>query len=154
MSPGHDFQSPLVPRRQHAESPISERILGLIATLSERVKHLETKLDSLETLKRPASDGPVGNDSIAHGRPPKQARITQSDTPRAILSLRDDELAPAENDSNSVQNSSDEEDAAKDAATVLEFLAWGRLKDSNLTSGLRDAPGTHESVTYHERDII
>jgi hypothetical protein len=118
------------------------------------VKHLETKLDSLEPRKRSASDDPVSDASTALDRPLKQARIPQLGTPRAVLSLRENELAPAEVDSNYGHNSSDEEDAAKDAATVLEFLAWGRLKDSNLTSGLRDASGTYDSATYPEKDII
>jgi len=42
----------------------------------------------------------------------------------------------------------------EDAATVLEFLAWGRLKDSNLTSGLRESATALDSNSYPEKDII
>lgn len=40
-------------------------------------------------------------------------------------------------DSSPVQTGSDAE--AEDAATVLEFLAWGRVKDSSLTNGVKEA---------------
>jgi hypothetical protein len=40
------------------------------------------------------------------------------------------------------------------AATVLEFLAWGRLKDSNLTSGLRDSSAVQDAIPYPDKDII
>jgi len=34
---------------------------------------------------------------------------------------------------------------------VLEFLAWGRLKDSNLTSGVRDV---NQSMTFPDKDVF
>jgi hypothetical protein len=40
----------------------------------------------------------------------------------------------------------------EDAVTVLEFLAWGRLKDSNITTGLRDTSG--DSALGSDKDII
>tara|TARA_R110002060_G_scaffold63482_1_gene72740 strand:+ start:389 stop:937 length:549 start_codon:yes stop_codon:yes gene_type:complete len=57
-----------------------------------------------------------------------------------------------ENDSTSGQNGSDAE--VEDAATVLEFLAWGRLKESNLTSGIRNPSIVHEPSSHQEQDIL
>lgn len=120
-----------------------------MTTLSERVKHLETKLDGVEAGKHFSPSGTV-NDVSEPSRPLKRAKTSQPEMSQAILNLRDDELAPAENESNSGQNSSDE---VEEAATVLEFLAWGRLKDSNLTSGLRDPSGGHDAIVYPEKEI-
>jgi hypothetical protein len=66
--------------------------------------------------------------------------------------MQHDDIANGENESSSVQNSSDAE--AEDAATVLEFLAWGRLKDSNLTTGVRDPASNHESTAYPDKDVL
>ena len=37
---------------------------------------------------------------------------------------------------------------------MLEFLAWGRLKDSNLTSGLRDSSAVRDALSCPDKDII
>lgn len=150
-SPG--FPNPLVSRRAapEVESPINERILELVTTLSERVQRLEAGLDRLEPRKRPATNEAVDDQEGFHStssvRPVKQARVTEG-----FSGIQSDDAIPPENDGSSGQNSSDAE--AEDAATVLEFLAWGRLKDSNLTSGVRDSAGTHDSIAYPDKDII
>lgn len=147
------FQTPSAPIRQDIDSPINERILSLVTTLSERVKHLETKLDALEPRKRPPQDGNDAAASITSlARPLKQAKVSHPEISQAVVNPQESELAPVEVESDCGQNSSDAE--AEDAATVLEFLAWGRLKDSNLTSGLRDPSGAHDSASHPEQDII
>ena len=113
------FQAPIVPIRKDVETPINERILSLVTTLSERVKHLESKLDGLEPRKRSATDDPT-NDSpgllISPIRPLKQARTSQSKIPQVDSDLREDELAPAEVESVSDQNSSDEAQEVEDVS--------------------------------------
>jgi len=47
LSPNVSFS----PRRSDADSPISERILSLMTTLSERVQHLESRLEGGSELK-------------------------------------------------------------------------------------------------------
>ena len=136
-----DLASALVPARtdRTVEVPLNEQIPNLVTTLSERVKQLESKLDRIEPRKRAAPSGGDDGQTIPslteHHRPTKQARAHQIEVSRALPATQISE-PEAENDSSSGQNSSDAE--AEDAATVLEFLAWGRLKDSNLTSGVRD----------------
>ena len=137
--------------RQDVDSAISERVLSLVTTLSDRVKQLETKIDHFEPQKRPVEGGFNDGSELLLGRPLKQTKISQPETSQTVLNLREDDLVHAEAESNSGQNSDAE---AEDAATVLEFLAWGRLKDSNLTSGLRDPSGAHDNALYPEKDII
>jgi len=51
----------LSPRRSDADSPISERILSLVTTLSERVQHLESRLEGgSEPKKRLATEEATG----------------------------------------------------------------------------------------------
>ena len=148
VSPEAVYSSPPAPRGEDAEASINERILSLVTTLSERVKHLEAKLDDLPPRKRSSVDEAVELAEFPT-RPSKQARISHSEPVHAIPH---DDLVNGENESSSVQNSSDAE--AEDAATVLEFLAWGRLKDSNLTTSVRDPASNHGSVAYPEKDVI
>ena len=151
LSPTVAFQTPTAPGRQEVDAPINERILSLVTTLAERVKNLETKLDGSGPRKRPA-DGAFNELLISSAdRPLKQTRISQPEASQADVTVREDELMHAETDSNSRRNSDAE---AEDAATVLEFLAWGRLKDINLTNDLRDPSGPHDLVSYPEKDII
>lgn len=156
MSPGiAGFQTPVVPKRQELGAPTNEKILSLVTTLSERVRHLESKLDGLEPRKRSATDESIDpSPGALISRPSKQPRISQSEIPEIVSNRREDELVLAEVESISGQNSSDEAQEVEDAATVLEFLAWGRLKDSNLTSGLRDTSAAHENALYPDKDII
>lgn len=37
---------------------------------------------------------------------------------------------------------------------MLEFLAWGRLKDSSLTSGVRDIQNSSEAISYPDQGVI
>ncbi|PVH71544.1 hypothetical protein DL98DRAFT_503508, partial [Cadophora sp. DSE1049] len=121
LSPGTPNLVAVPARREPSiEVSINERILSLVTSLSDRVKHLESKLDERTTRKRYAR------------------------------SLERDFLT--ENDSTSGQNGSDAE--IEDAATVLEFLAWGRLKESNLTSGIRNPSIVHDPSTHQEQDIL
>jgi hypothetical protein len=118
---------------------------------------LESKLDVVNPLKRPAPDASLplsqGHERAAplhHERPTKQARILPS-APHSSLTGNSMDHA-AENEATADQSGFDAE--AEDAATVLEFLAWGRLKDSNLTSGIRETSIIHEPAIYHEKDIF
>jgi hypothetical protein len=139
------------------EVSLNEQILNLVTTLSDRVKQLESKLDYIEPRKRPT---PIEQDDAQtipslteHLRPAKKARVHQIEAPRNLPVIQD--IVPeaeAEHDSSSGQNGSDAE--AEDAATVLEFLAWGRLKDSNLTSGVRDLTSAHDSTTHPDKDVF
>jgi hypothetical protein len=157
-----EVPSTLAPREACAtafeESPISERILSLVATLSERVKKLESKFVGVEGRKRYAPDEPPaeipdspGTSTLPQERPTKQARLHEAETSQAVSTVQITETV-AENQSSLGQNTSDAE--AEDAATVLEFLAWGRLKDSSLTSGVRDIPNSSEAVIYPDQDVI
>jgi len=81
--------------------------------------------------------------------PFKQARLTSSEDVQPPSHLENFEILGPENET---QNSSDAE--AEDAATVLEFLAWRRLKDSSLTTDLRDPGGANDLATYPEKDVL
>ena len=151
-----ELASALVPagRDRRVEVPLNEQILNLVTTLSERVKQLESKLDNVEPRKRPT---PIGQDDgqtipslTEHLRPAKKARVHQIEAARSLPATKNSDPEAA-HDSSSGQNGEDAE--AEDAATVLEFLAWGRLKDSNLTSGVRDLTSAHDS-TYPDKDVF
>ncbi|KAK0116426.1 hypothetical protein ONS95_013445 [Cadophora gregata] len=149
----------IVPARREpsAEASINERILSLVTSLSDRVKHLESKFDRDATLKRYVADGPVesfeehGSSSTPLERAAKRARIHDSDERQSIQRIHE-EISLTENDSTSGQNGSDAE--VEDAATVLEFLAWGRLKESNLTSGIRNPSIVHDQGNHQEQDML
>lgn len=144
-------------REPSAEASINERILSLVTSLSDRVKHLESKLDGEVTRKRHAVERPAEiledyRPSSTQGeRAPKRARIHRSDERQGVRGSHERDLL-VENDSTSGQNGSDAE--VEDAATVLEFLAWGRLKESNLTSGIRNPSIVHEPSSHQEQDIL
>ena len=128
LSPGvAGIQAAVVPIRQD-EVPINERILNLVTILSERVKHLESKLDGLEPRKRSATDDPTNDSSgplISPIRPLKQTRISQSEVPQVVSDLREDELAPTEIESISGQNSSDEAQEVEDVSKISEqFISY------------------------------
>lgn len=144
-------------RPADGDSTINERILNLVTTLSERVKQLESKLDGVQNSKRSAPQQPANaftDDVIPthleHGRPAKRARSLLPSIPRSS-SNGNEVYFTADDDSSTGQNGSDAE--VEDAATVLEFLAWGRLKDSNLTSGIRDQT-VHNPPSCQEDDIL
>jgi hypothetical protein len=82
-------------------------------------------------------------------RPRKQTRLHDVNASQAVSITQQVSLA-AESESSLVQNVSDAE--ANDAATVLEFLAWGRLKDSSLTSGVRDIQNSDEVIANSDQD--
>lgn len=155
LSPG----APVL-RPADGDSTINEKILNLVTTLSERVKQLESKLDVVQPSKRfvpeQSSSDFLDDDVHIHleqGRPAKRARSVMPSIPRSFSNGKEVGVATdnADNDSSTGQNSSDAE--AEDAATVLEFLAWGRLKDSNLTSGIRDQTA-HDPPLCQENDIL
>lgn len=158
ISPSASFSVAPGPAKVEGESTINERILSLVTTLSERVQHLEAKIEGGLVRKRGLTDDSAeGQISVRSspggplGRPFKQARLTPLGTPQSELRQGTDEFIRPENESGSVQNSSDAE--VEDAATVLEFLAWGRLKESNLTTGVRDTV-SHDLTTYPEKDVL
>jgi hypothetical protein len=145
------------PKQADADTPVNERFLRLVTTLSERVMHLENKLnDSLEPRKRPTTehlnDDPVDLQRSPPTRPSKQARLTPFESARTEQQPQNDEGIRRGNEAASGQHSPDAE--AEDAATVLEFLAWGRLKDSNLTTDARHPGNVHELATYPEKDVL
>ena len=150
VSPEASYSSPTAARRD-GEAPINERILSLVTTLSERVKHLEAKIDDFPSRKRSSVDEPVELRDF-QTRPFKQARTSHSSHSEPVQPIPQDDFVIGENQSSPLQNSSDAE--AEDAATVLEFLAWGRLKDSNLTAGVRDPASHHDSLAYPEKDAL
>jgi hypothetical protein len=151
-----ELASALVPagRDRRVEVPLNEQILNLVTTLSERVKQLESKLVYVEPRKRPTPTGQDDGQTIPslteYLRPAKKARVHQIEAARSLPATKSSE-PEAEHNSSSGQNSSDAE--AENAATVLEFLAWGRLKDNNLTSGVRDLTSAHDS-TYLDKDVF
>jgi hypothetical protein len=74
-----------------------------------------------------------------HERPSKQARTNHAPDRQASPNATEID-ATTEREPSTGHHGSDAE--AEDAATVLEFLAWGRLKDSNLTQDLNLRPDT------------
>ncbi|TVY85176.1 putative transcription factor lepB [Lachnellula suecica] len=141
------------------EPVLNEKVLGLVTSLSDRVNHLEEKLDALGPGKR--SFHPDEGDGFLLGletpssssirRPQKQSKISREEMSHVSHSARHSEVN-GESDYNSSQPAFDPE--VEDAATVLEFLAWGRLKDSNITTGLRDTSGVNDSALSVDKDII
>ncbi|TVY25390.1 hypothetical protein LHYA1_G003729 [Lachnellula hyalina] len=139
------------------DSTLNERLLGLVTRLSNRVEHLEARLDTTGPEKRPLPqeegiDDRIEDESLSFStrRPSKQRRISQKETCRVPPNIEDNSEPQKET---GIKPSLPELDAeVEDAATVLEFLAWGRLKDSNITTGLRDTSG--DSALGSEKDII
>ncbi len=161
MSPGaSDTSLTFLRPPRLAETPINEKILSLVTTLSERVKQLEAKLDPPSPRKRASYDGigapsePSAATSGPSDRPPKRVRVHEIiDSSHSSPTARERQLHVDDNSASS-HNGSDAE--VEDAATVLEYLAWGRLKDSTLTSGLRNPSITHvpEPPMQPDRDIL
>ncbi|TVY19089.1 putative transcription factor lepB [Lachnellula arida] len=138
------------------DSTLNERLLGLVTRLSNRVEHLEARMDTIGPEKRPLpQDDEVDcleedvSPSLSTRRRSKQPRISQNEMCRVLTNTEDSERQKE----TGIKPSLPELDAeVEDAATVLEFLAWGRLKDSNITTGLRDTSG--DSALGSEKDTI
>ncbi|KAH6684399.1 hypothetical protein B0J14DRAFT_11637 [Halenospora varia] len=154
FSPGAAEAAP-VPAGSTIDVSLNEKILSLVTTLSDRVKHLETKLDGLQPRKRRAAEE---IDERDEERAVDVSQKRHSKLPRTAAPERPEASHPGENEPSTENNSSRtsrEFDAeAEDAATVLEFLAWGRLKDSSLTSGLRDPSIVQDPMMYSDKDIV
>jgi hypothetical protein len=107
--------------RHDAEAPVNERILSLVTTLSERVQHLESKLDGLGPRKRLASEFPNNETSSESSvRPLKQqSRRLELEAPPIDPRLRQDEVDASE------QNSSDE---AQEGKSGVELSLSGQLR--------------------------
>lgn len=119
----------------------------MVTTLSERVKQLESTLDSGNGVKRGLGGELDG--FVPEARQVKRTRAHEIvDSSYASPSTRERQLI-ADDESGSSHNVSDAE--VEDAATVLEFLAWGRVKDSTLTSGLQVS---EPAVIQPDRDIL
>ncbi|TVY93627.1 putative transcription factor [Lachnellula willkommii] len=137
-------------------STLNERLLGLVTRLSNRVEHLEARMDTIGPEKRPLPqedevdciEGDVST-SLSTRRRSKQPRISQNETCRVLPNIEDSERQKETGPKPSLPELDAE---VEDAATVLEFLAWGRLKDSNITTGLRDTSG--DSALGSEKDTI
>jgi hypothetical protein len=140
----------------HVDPSLNERMLGLVTDLSDRVKHLEEKLDNQGSGKRSlppeeSADNESEHNSFPAKRPPKQQRVSEGEASPVIPGIhRTDENTGSTSDYEQPIFNAEVEDAA----TVLEFLAWGRLKDSNITTGLRDTSGVNDSVLIPDKDII
>ncbi|TVY49520.1 hypothetical protein LOCC1_G000309 [Lachnellula occidentalis] len=139
------------------DSTLSERLLSLVTRLSNKVEHLEARLDTIGPGKRslPQEDeiDCLEEDEpplLSTRRRPKQPRISQKEMCRVPHNTREDSEPQKETGPKPSLAEPDAE--VEDAATVLEFLAWGRLKDSNITTGLRDTSG--DSILGSEKDII
>jgi hypothetical protein len=133
---------------------LNERLLSLVTSLSDRVQRLEAKVDGAQTpiqFNSANLDPSLSQDlrsSSQLERPAKRARIQPDETVHLPTLNKNDQIAE---DDSAEQNDSDAE--VEDAATVLEFLAWGRLKDSNLTNGIRE-PNLHDSAVRPDADVI
>ncbi|CZR59277.1 uncharacterized protein PAC_09169 [Phialocephala subalpina] len=156
-SPGiADMPSSPARRGSTLDPPINERLLSLVTTLSDRVQRLEAKIDGAQVSKDLATDeieiplNQYDTSSTQLERPAKRVRVHE-ETVQPSSSLQEN-TPLEEDDSGSGPNASDAE--VEDAATVLEFLAWGRLKDSNLTSGVREPPNIHDSAARTDSDVI
>lgn len=88
--------------------------------------------------------------SIQPERPSKRPRTRRIED--SLLVGGQEKEVVAENESTSGQNGSEAD--VEDAATVLEFLAWGRLKESNITSGIRNPSIVHATSSHADQDII
>ncbi|RDW62294.1 hypothetical protein BP6252_11727 [Coleophoma cylindrospora] len=158
-SPG-PFRGLSVPRTGNsAGAPINERILTLVNTLSDRVQNLEASIQRLEPRKRQASEDlevqaaegqgfreSESSSQLTVSRPTKYARTLPIKDVKTAVRREEEGI---ENESSSGQNASDAE--VEDAATVLEFLAWGRLKDSSITNDLRDMTGNEDSTPFQDK---
>ncbi|KUJ19815.1 uncharacterized protein LY89DRAFT_731066 [Mollisia scopiformis] len=152
-SPG--FSSSPAPRGSTVEPTINERLVSLVTALSGRVQRLEAKIDGTQATQATQAWGPSDSEqliALMDQHVAKRARLHLAETIQTPSALHENVRAE-EDDSGSGQNASDAE--VEDAATVLEFLAWGRLKDSNLTSGIREPPNIHESSAIRtDADVI
>lgn len=138
------------------DSSLNERLLGLVTRLSNRVEHLEARLDKIGPEKRPLpQEDEIDcleedvSPSLSTRRRSKQPRISQHEMCRVLPNTENSERQKETGTKPSLPELDAE---VEDAATVLEFLAWGRLKDSDITTGLRDTSG--DSALGSEKDII
>lgn len=144
-------------RSSTVEPHISETLLSLMTTLSDKVQRLEAKIDKIQLPKGSdtndfnATLGQNSAPSSQSERPTKRARLRHEEATQISSTLREN-VGPEEHDSELRENASDAE--VEDAATVLEFLAWGRLKDSNLTNGIREPPSIHDSAKYPDTHVF
>lgn len=124
-------------RASDLETPVDERVLTLIEALSNRVKTLEAEVDNVKM----HSSNTINQTDPALETSPVSTYRDERPTKRVKLSHNESAIAPSSDvalnsyEPRSGENASDHD--VEDAATVLEFLAWGRLKDSHLTSGVR-----------------
>ena len=151
-----------MPRVQGLDSLGDESVLSLVKTLSERVQSLESSLQLLEPRKRSALAEPVLKEveqwhlqtnsslpAVPTFRPVKYARTAPPELSGAVSPH---EKGGPETNPLPVLNGSDA--GVEDAATVLEFLAWGRLKDNSITNDLGDPSDTRNSSSYLDKDVI
>lgn len=157
-SPGALTQQSSAQGASFTEPPINERLLSLVTTLSDRVQRLEEKIDGNQRRLQFSPENvdpslfPLGTGTQSSNqleRPSKRPRIETNDTISAIPSLSKENVRPDENESGPTGSDAEVEDAA----TVLEFLAWGRIKDSNLTSGIRE-PNIHDPAARPDSDVL
>lgn len=116
--------------------------------LADRVHQLEAALQSQASRKRPApeDDSPPSARSKARPRDLTTLKNATLDCQRAESSPLSYPSSRALDES---PNSSEAE--VEDAATVLEFLAWGRLKDSAATNSARDANTNQSAIVESAR---
>lgn len=106
----------------------------MVTALAERVQQLEVALQLSRKRNAPTDDAELATEQFSSSRhllPLKQPKLSKCRSNHSSLPISDERGAQDES-----QNSSEAE--VEDAATVLEFLAWGRLKDSAATSSVRN----------------
>ncbi|KAL3422669.1 C6 zinc finger domain-containing protein [Phlyctema vagabunda] len=154
-------RSPLAPG-EHSEPSVSEKILSLVSTLADRVQDVEATLRRLDTYPRKRS---APDDSDFSAQASRSANPSDSTPPdpafKPIKYARTGSLEKSTPENQRVEETSDHDSAgqavsdpeAEDAATVLEFLAWGRLKDNTISSNFRE-PGNQEPTIFQEKNTV
>ena len=127
----------------NGDSPkAAETTISLLRTLVDKVEQLEASLHGAQ--KRIASDHATMN-SIDGGL--KRVR-TAGQSWQPMLTASNQETSCAEDEPFSAQDESQAE--VEEAATVLEFLAWGRVKDANFVDDIRGNSDTPEAKSFAE----
>jgi hypothetical protein len=130
-----------VTKSNNWESPsAAETTTSLLRALVDRIDRLEASLHGAR--KGVASDNILMNNTDYGLKPATTAGLSTASN---------QEHAYVEEEASSAQNSQAE---AEEAATVLEFLAWGRVKDANFADTIKKPGEVQEPEPFPEKKTL
>ena len=115
----------------------AETTILLLRTLVDRVDRLEASLHGAQ--KWVASDNILVNNTAGQSLHPLSTASTQKHP------YVEEEASPAQDDSQA---------EVEEVATVLEFLAWGRVKDANFADTIKEPGDVQESKLFADEESL